>query len=438
MSESSSSSSSFSDSNARAELDLSSLLDSIINIENNISNNISHSNFSNENNSVLSHTNVFSINIDSNNSTILKNMSPPVFDVKNLNIIPSFDGNPCELFNFLKVSQTFLTLYWNNANENCVQNILLFEGIKSRIVGRAREVISVYGADTWMKIKQVLTQNFGDQRDENSLNRDLVNLKQNNESPQQFYEKIMSLLNIICNYIEIHNEDETIKTSKKDFFTQQALITFLAGLKEPLGSTIRAMRPTNLAIAMQYILEENNIRYLQRNNNPITQTPKNISNQFKSSTQNHSFNHPNSFRNNQPDFRNKPNNSSNFPTGPVNIQPRTNLPPQKFYTNSQVFGKNSNVWKPGQNQQNRITTPMSTSTKNTMRRPFETTRNFQPQPGPSNRPNYIVEELFNVDYENYEENQDGTPEFDEYEEPQDLESYEETNFPPVSQPIPET
>ncbi|KAG5866557.1 hypothetical protein JTB14_013827 [Gonioctena quinquepunctata] len=78
----------------------------------------------------------------------------------------------------------------------------------------------------------------------------------------------MELLNTICNYIDLHHDDAAVKRSKKEFFQQQTLTTFLAGLKEPLGATIRAMRPPNLSSAIQYIQEENNIRYLQRNHGP--------------------------------------------------------------------------------------------------------------------------------------------------------------------------
>ncbi|KAG5870856.1 hypothetical protein JTB14_031937 [Gonioctena quinquepunctata] len=101
--------------------------------------------------------------------------------------------------------------------------------------------------------KNTLIQNFGDQRDKNSLTRDLVDLRQfPNESPIQFDEKCMRLLDTICNYIDLHHDDAALKRSKKEIFQQQILTTFLAGLKELLGATIRAMRPPNLSSAIQY------------------------------------------------------------------------------------------------------------------------------------------------------------------------------------------
>lgn len=470
MSESSTPTKSFSDS-AKGEIDLSELYNSLLSIESNLGKNSvtnasseSTENLSevedNSNNSTLSNSPCTSkiynnylikpfniLNNTSTNST--SNMSlTPTFDIKNLNIISPFDGNPCELYNYLKISQTFLTIYYDETNPGSMQNLLLFEGIKSRLTGRAREVISIYGATTWDDVKSILTQNFGDQRDENSLNRDLVNLRQTNESSQQFYEKVMSLLNIICNYIEIHNNDDSIKTSKKNFFTQQALVTFLAGLKEPLGSTIRAMRPENLATAMQYIVEENNIRYLQRshisgnsNNQLIFKKPPI---QQRPQPQNYFQSNNNAPRFAQPNFQPQYNNFQppKFPTGPVNVQPRTNYPQQRFPTNQQTFGKPQNVWKPGQNiQQQANGTPMSISTRNTYRGPQNQYTDFRAQPGPSSRPNVVSEKLFNIEHENTQEIYDGQDyqEYVGYNENQEYQEDEEDgNFQVAPDPNLET
>ncbi|KAJ8980849.1 hypothetical protein NQ317_008908 [Molorchus minor] len=149
----------------------------------------------------------------------------------------------------------------------------------------AEEVIAIHGTTNWDEIKQALLLNFGDQRDENCLNQDLVNLKQKqNESPQQFYEK--------------------------------------------------------------------------------------------------------------------------FPRGPINLQKHPNPPKQKFPTNSQVFNKNQNVWKPsGSNIPQNKPTPMSTSTRNTtsqFRRPYQ--NNFFQNNG--QKPNFIVEELFNTEHIDNQQNSD--------------------------------
>ncbi|KAJ8978146.1 hypothetical protein NQ317_016848 [Molorchus minor] len=176
----------------------------------------------------------------------------------------------------LQVSVTLLNHYFDTRAEQvgCIQNVLILQGIISKLKGRAKEVVSIYGCNDWEQIKETLIQNFGDQRDENSLTRDLVNLRQlPHDTPMQFYEKVMGLLSIVNNYIELHNTNASIIASKRNFFKQQALTTFLAGLRELIGSTIRAMRPKSLADAIQYIQEELNIRYLQGSHMRSQDTP---------------------------------------------------------------------------------------------------------------------------------------------------------------------
>lgn len=325
-------------------------------------------------------------------------MAPPVFDIKNLSIVPVFDGNPNELKEFLTVSTMLLNNYFDATPSNigCIQNCLLLHGLMSRLSGRAKEVISIYGCETWDSVKNTLIQHFGDQRDENALTRDLVNLRQQQyETPLQFYEKCMGLLSAICNYIDLHNDDGAIKTSKKIFFRQQALTTFLAGLKEPLGSTIRAMRPDSLAKAIQYIREENNIRYLQRSapQNPIslvtTRKPVQQTPQCNPTT-----------RFSQPPNWNHRYTTSSFPQGPIKLPSKTNAPPQRFPSNQQVFGKPTNAWAPrntpGPSNQPPAT-PMSISTANTNK---QLTRRFHTnvQPYVPNQ-KFVTEELFNVEHQ---------------------------------------
>lgn len=77
---------------------------------------------------------------------------------------------------------------------------------------------------------------------------------------------------------------------------------------------------------------------------------------------------------------------NNFPSQPINIQPRFPSQPQRFFTNQQVFGKPQNVFKPKQNNPNNNSqkpTPMS-GVSTIPKQQFS-------QPGPSqniSRPNF--------------------------------------------------
>lgn len=338
-------------------------------------------------------------------------MAPPALDIKNLSIIPNFNGNPNKLYRFIEASEAILTHYFDTDNAANFQNVLLLNGILNKLEGRAEEVVAISGSSSnWNGIKDTLIQNFGDQRDENCLNQDLVNLRQKpNETPSQFHERVTHLLNTICNYVDLKC-DVRQRNSKRDFFRKQALKTFLAGLREPLGSTIRAMRPDDLTQALQYITEEDNIRYYQRSQTfttptvpkkPDTHTFNNSPNVLNNQQFNRSptgFNNQRNFQ--QPQFRPPPPYFSNqvmnqFPRGPINYQKYSNQQQQKFLTNSQVFGKPQNVWKPNPNVQKHI--PKPTPMSGISSRPFQmhNTELFENSPSCS----YPTQES---DYQNFD------------------------------------
>lgn len=184
-----------------------------------------------------------------------------------LQIIPNYDGNPNQLSRFITTCEIILSQYYDATQPDSFTNCIILHNILNKLQGRAEEVVNINGVSSWDHIKNVLQKNFCDQRDENCLNRDLVNMKQENESVQDFYNRCMHILNTIINYVELHEIEDSVKSCKRDFFQAQTLKTFLAGLKEPLGTTIRAMRPLDMATALNYIKEEENIQYIKKKNN---------------------------------------------------------------------------------------------------------------------------------------------------------------------------
>lgn len=328
-----------------------------------------------------------------------KEMAPPAFDTKLFNIVPQFDGNPLELAAYLDTASMLINTYWdvNPVNLNCTQNILLIYGIYAKLSGFAKEVYSTTISKDWASVKNALIAHFGDHRDESGLLSDLCSLKQNhNEPPLHFLQRIMSNLNALHNYIDTHEQVEANKIVRKTFYNNHCLNVFLSGLKEPLGSIIRAMKPNDLATARQYIVTENNIRHIQK-------TP----NHFQNNT---------NFQNNvkqNPNYIHKPQNSQHFntrpqfPSQPIHINPRP-VAPQRFFTNKQVFGKPQNAWKPqGSHNNYPKPVPMSgvshgTSFARQNKAPTNIFKNQRPNP------NIIVEELYNLEpvddsqqYENY-------------------------------------
>lgn len=185
-----------------------------------------------------------------------------------LTVIPDYDGNANQLHRFITTCETVLTQYFDVAQPNNFNNQVLLHSILNKMKGKAEEVVTINGVSSWNEIKQVLIKNFADQRDENCLNRDLINMRQENETAQEFYNRCMHMLSTIINYVNLHEQDENKKICKRDFFSTQTLKAFLSGLKDPLGVTIRTMRPEDMPTALQYIKEEENIHYLQKRQGP--------------------------------------------------------------------------------------------------------------------------------------------------------------------------
>lgn len=297
-----------------------------------------------------------------------------------IEMVPTYDGNPNQLYRYLDTAGTVLIQFYIPENPDCFQNQLVLNSILGKLRGKAEEVVNINGATTWEVVKGVLLQHFSDQRDENSLTRDLVNMKQDNDDPQSFYNRCMHILNTIINYVNLHENNDTVKECKRNFFRSQCLKTFLAGLREPLGSTIRAMRPNDMPSALQYIKEEENISYLRKNN--ITVQQQQNKNNFPQNKQN-----LNMFRRPLPTFNSTQHNfnrQSNFsnqtrPIGQFNLRPPqlvNNYQPRPFQLRPDQHS--SGIMRASQPQ------PMSgISYRSANRPPFVQNRSYQPNSNPN-------------------------------------------------------
>lgn len=208
--------------------------------------------------------------------------------------IPTFDGNPLLLYDFIENVEDILALMPNLNNTPYAKIIL--RSIRNKIVGNANEVLNSYGTELkWETIRQNLILRYSDKRNELSLIRDLHNLRQNFDSIEKYYSKIIEIFSVMINFVKIHETNQTVVESQKALYTQMCLNTFLCGLKEPFGCTIRSMKPSTLAEAFQYCIQEQNIYYSrysskptfnQSNNsypkrNPVQNTATTGSNNFK-------------------------------------------------------------------------------------------------------------------------------------------------------------
>lgn len=363
--------------------------------------------------------------------------------------VPHYDGNKDTLEVFIS-SCDFLFSTYNTTTDVHLRNYLI-RVILGKLVSRAQILIATRTElDSWEKIKEALRLSFGDQRNIDCLEQDLITLTPfKNEPPVDFGKRIQLARSQLIAKINAQSET-TMPRATKLIYTNQynkvSLKTFIRGLTGNLQSIIRLRNPETLEKAMAYVTEEENFRYTQNiafstNRQHLVQdkTPFKSNNVMKSP-----FNGPTNhqvppyqtpmFRYQNPHFTPVYNNQfsrpafpqfpamqfsqpkPNFPSQPINIQPRP-APPQKFFTNAQVFGKPKAItdrpFKPE---------PMSTTSRN------PTINTYRPEPmsttsrnptfnrpntsfKPSGPRNFVSQELFQIDNHSTEEQQDETNAF---------------------------
>jgi len=213
------------------------------------------------------------INMPNNNSQASGSTQTNPLDIFNalkipdaIKTLPTFDGNPRLLFEFINNVEEILSLVKDT--DNTPQGRIFLRAIRNKIEGGANEVLNMYGTQlVWDEIKSNLILHYSDKRTETSLIRDLHKLQQNRNSIEHFYSEVIELLSTLMNNVRIHEKDENVIASKKELFSEMCLTAFLSGLREPLGSSIRAMRPKTLAEAFSFCIKEQNIFYSRFSSN---------------------------------------------------------------------------------------------------------------------------------------------------------------------------
>lgn len=185
---------------------------------------------------------------------------------KALRLVPEFDGNVNVLTRFIQLCDELVEEFVKNASPpNRLSEIALINGILNKVTGPAARLINSNGIPSdWTGIRKSLVNNFSDQRDETALYNDLALLSQGPDSPQEFYEKCQNLFSTLMTYVSLHEEVKTTINAKRDLYKKLTLQAFVRGLKDPLGSRIRCMRPESIEKALEFVHEEQNVLYLQQ------------------------------------------------------------------------------------------------------------------------------------------------------------------------------
>ncbi|XP_072380658.1 uncharacterized protein [Diabrotica undecimpunctata] len=122
-------------------------------------------------------------------------MALPQLKKEYLDMIPEFHGDVALLPRFIDICQKLVNKFYNITDPTDFQNEYLTSSILAKIKGDAAINISSCTIRTWENLKDALLNTYADKRDVYTLSIEITHLKQGNESPFEFLQKIQHLLN---------------------------------------------------------------------------------------------------------------------------------------------------------------------------------------------------------------------------------------------------
>lgn len=174
---------------------------------------------------------------------------------EHIELIPEFSGQPEIFHRFLEISEKLVKRFANIEDPSDFQNEMLLSSILSKIKGPAARIVHSSSFSNWCELREALINSYSDKRDGVTIGLELAQLRQTNETPFQFFEKIQRLLNLQVAYFRSHTsavEAETLIKYSRAF----ALRVLLKGLKDPIGSLMRARNPEDLNSAMNLLTND--------------------------------------------------------------------------------------------------------------------------------------------------------------------------------------
>lgn len=317
------------------------------------------------------------------NLNIVNMPEVPVLKQEYLSMIPEFHGETELLPRFIQICQKLVTKFYNANNADDFQNEYLMSSILAKIKGEAAINISSCVIGKWADLQTALLNAYADKRDVYTLNIELTNLKQGSESAFDFYNRIQHILNLAISYLTTHSTAAEALVLN-EYSRNLALRVLLLGLRDPIGSLMRVKNPANLNAALGMLTNDFQIGAYQEKQSKF-KYPQKLSPLNKQGFQNKQAN---------------PLQLTNFAHNSQFVPQQSN-----YYRNvaqhsngTQQSNRNSNVFRPNQFKNFPKPTPMSVSTRNTGA-PQNYSHNYRPNQFANNKPNYIVEELFNIEDE---------------------------------------
>lgn len=268
--------------------------------------------------------------------------------------------------------------------------------IRNKVKGDARDFISFQNAIEWEDIRSSLLRKYGDQRSEELLCAALSHcVQKRNESYLDYYGRLLKCCNDLLQYVSLNVTDPLELKYKLANYDKLALKTFQIGLVEPYRSYISHFQLNSVEECINkcqfYDNRKQEWEYCEflRKSQDIPKRPQIPHVPVQARIQNNSHNQ------NSNNFQNRPFPHQNSNPGFRSPLNRSTQPLQRQFPNKQTFAN-----RPGPSS---FPNPTPMSVQSRVRTQQIPVQNYQ------QKPNFISEELFNVEStdlveESYNEN----------------------------------
>lgn len=168
-----------------------------------------------------------------------------------LKIVPFYDGKSDELHKFC----TCADIIWSPLKDKSDKSLFL-ELIKTKLCGKAYEVVKYSDFENWTDLKNALSKQFIQRRSQGTVSAELIQINQNkNENIRSFSDRIEKLLNELN---DICIEKQGKKNANIIFSMNEsiALNSFQNGIHEPIRTIIKSHKFKFLSESIEQALDE--------------------------------------------------------------------------------------------------------------------------------------------------------------------------------------
>lgn len=181
--------------------------------------------------------------------------------------LPNFNGDPNELSFFLQDAEALVSLYTPNIHSTVDDKNkyhVVCKSIRRKIKGEANDALVASNVNiNWKMIRKTLTTYYGEKRDLETLDYQLMCCKQDGETLEKYYDKVNRILSLIANSIRTDERFSHPEATKAMIYTynRKAIDAFIRGLDGDVGRFLKNYEPESLAHAYSYCISFQNIEF---------------------------------------------------------------------------------------------------------------------------------------------------------------------------------